>query len=604
MKLATLQAGQFVETGGYYTKGDAGAARYLIKAAQAADEYGDHTLANGTVAVLQILAVMDIRAFGVVGDGATSDADAFKLAIESKVEITIEDTLSVRIEKAIVVNANVMISGGGKILLDVVDIAIKINTGDFTSKNINYDGNGKSLAAVWVVNADTCEVTGGSFKNFDSDTWVQALIISNAENLLISGVSFTDLTCLSNGVIGDANGAVRAIYISGTIGAGLIDNCVFDNINNRDGVGALTWEDADAINTAPLGGTLAQNITVSNNLFNDCGKRAVKLVGNDNTTYYVDNNHIISTWIGTPDNIGEVGNGMYGAIDCFGGFNAITNNRLSGGVCGYFVVFSNELVNEIIIDGNSCDVERHEYANGSKTRAFLGSGVAVDCKATVTNNIVKGYQFGVENLGTEVAVTDNILTTWSTCVSVNATHAVVANNLLIQDAGSSSTTASGVSCPATLLSFAVTGNIIKGFQDGVNINGNSATRYGQVSSNVFQDLTRNGISDFSANPENHAITGNMANNSASNRTKNYGTSHEWRVNGLYAGSVTNIGWDVDVVGATSSTIANVASLLNTVNKREGKITQNTNTKALYVAAGSAPTDPWWLADGSASVTPA
>ena len=53
MKLASLKEGQFVETGGYYTKGDVGQAKYLIVAAQAADGYADHTLANGTVAVLQ-----------------------------------------------------------------------------------------------------------------------------------------------------------------------------------------------------------------------------------------------------------------------------------------------------------------------------------------------------------------------------------------------------------------------------------------------------------------------------------------------------------------------------------------------------------------------
>jgi hypothetical protein len=53
MKLATIKAGQYVETFGYYNKGDAGAARYLVVASQAADGYGDHTLANGTVAVLQ-----------------------------------------------------------------------------------------------------------------------------------------------------------------------------------------------------------------------------------------------------------------------------------------------------------------------------------------------------------------------------------------------------------------------------------------------------------------------------------------------------------------------------------------------------------------------
>ena len=54
LKLATLTTGQFVETGGYYTKGGGGAAKYLIVTPQAADGYGDHVLANGNVAVLQI----------------------------------------------------------------------------------------------------------------------------------------------------------------------------------------------------------------------------------------------------------------------------------------------------------------------------------------------------------------------------------------------------------------------------------------------------------------------------------------------------------------------------------------------------------------------
>tara|TARA_R110000765_G_C18916108_1_gene605397 strand:+ start:1 stop:1746 length:1746 start_codon:yes stop_codon:yes gene_type:complete len=51
MKLAVLKEGQFVETGGYYTKGDAGAARYLIKAAQPLAE-GDETLSDGQIAVI------------------------------------------------------------------------------------------------------------------------------------------------------------------------------------------------------------------------------------------------------------------------------------------------------------------------------------------------------------------------------------------------------------------------------------------------------------------------------------------------------------------------------------------------------------------------
>ena len=68
MKLASLKEGQFVETGGYYTKGDAGQAKYLIVAAQAADGYGDHTLANGTVAVLQVSDVVTPEQVGVISD--------------------------------------------------------------------------------------------------------------------------------------------------------------------------------------------------------------------------------------------------------------------------------------------------------------------------------------------------------------------------------------------------------------------------------------------------------------------------------------------------------------------------------------------------------
>ena len=74
MKLATLQAGQFVETGGYYVKGDAGQAKYLIVAAQAADGYGDHTLANGTIAVLQVGSVIELASFGVISNNAASSS--------------------------------------------------------------------------------------------------------------------------------------------------------------------------------------------------------------------------------------------------------------------------------------------------------------------------------------------------------------------------------------------------------------------------------------------------------------------------------------------------------------------------------------------------
>ena len=87
MKLATLQAGQFVETGGYYAKGDAGQARYLIKAAQAFDGYADHELVNGTIAVLQVGYSLDIRQVGAVIDGANNDTEAVKAAVATQAKV-------------------------------------------------------------------------------------------------------------------------------------------------------------------------------------------------------------------------------------------------------------------------------------------------------------------------------------------------------------------------------------------------------------------------------------------------------------------------------------------------------------------------------------
>jgi len=48
-----LAIGDSVKTDGYTTAGDGGGATYLVAASQAVDGYGDHALANGTVALLQ-----------------------------------------------------------------------------------------------------------------------------------------------------------------------------------------------------------------------------------------------------------------------------------------------------------------------------------------------------------------------------------------------------------------------------------------------------------------------------------------------------------------------------------------------------------------------
>ena len=68
---ALLVPGVNVQTQGYYSAGDGGGANYLIVSPQAADEFGDHTLVNGNIVVLQFNGSINILAFGA----STSNAD-------------------------------------------------------------------------------------------------------------------------------------------------------------------------------------------------------------------------------------------------------------------------------------------------------------------------------------------------------------------------------------------------------------------------------------------------------------------------------------------------------------------------------------------------
>jgi hypothetical protein len=56
------------------------------------------------------------------------------------------------------------------------------------------------------------------------------------------------------------------------------------------------------------------------------------------------------------------------------------------------------------------------------------------------------------------------------------------------------------------------------------------------------------------------------------------------------------------VAATA--IADVGNAVNTANKVQGKVVYDTTNNRLMVASGSAAAAPWYVADGSASVTPA
>lgn len=56
--------------------------------------------------------------------------------------------------------------------------------------------------------------------------------------------------------------------------------------------------------------------------------------------------------------------------------------------------------------------------------------------------------------------------------------------------------------------------------------------------------------------------------------------------------------------ATAAEIADVADALNTTGKAVGRPVWDATNNRLMVASGAAAASPWYVADGSASVTPA
>ena len=86
-KAAKNKPGQKIETKGYYTAGDGGAATYLVKTAAeyggTPDGYGDHYDAAGNVLVLQHNGTVDVKQFGVKGTGyPTDDSLAISAALD------------------------------------------------------------------------------------------------------------------------------------------------------------------------------------------------------------------------------------------------------------------------------------------------------------------------------------------------------------------------------------------------------------------------------------------------------------------------------------------------------------------------------------------
>jgi len=238
MLSASIPAGYLVTTRGYHAAGDGGLASYYVKTSSdfggTPDEYGDHTLANGTVAVLQS-AVMNIRKYGAKGDGATNDYTAIQAAIDAAESVNGQVFIPVgtyNFEAGLTITEAVTVVGEderGSILYKVGNFIGLTTTKGCTLRDFTLDSDGGVDASQGL------HITSATYRSRVSRLTISAQGSHGIEIFSSNLGTYEDLTILNNSGDGillngnatpDVNAAVfKNVDIRGNNGIGFnIDN--------------------------------------------------------------------------------------------------------------------------------------------------------------------------------------------------------------------------------------------------------------------------------------------------------------------------------------------------------------------------------------------
>lgn len=351
--------------------------------------------------------------------------------------------------------------------------------------------------------------TSGTRQHNTNTSTTRFVNMVNCFDAVVEGGSYSDITALGDGSVGNGQGAVRAIYATGDRHLGMVhvhSGTLFENIHTVSSEGMPIVEDADAVVVQNVG-AFKHDAWVDRCRFRNVGKRGLKSQANGDSLTMFTGNTVDSAWtVSNPDSM--TNNGMYAMVSAYGGNLVTRDNYVSGPIC-YF----EESVNCKSVS-SSGNVHVGGYVNGvvnNLTRPYHHTNISESflCFGNRRNSAVAGYASGAAAGAFDAIAAANSFTSRASSMEfVHARHLVVAANVLrATDSGGPS-----IRMHQSIGSFAGVGCVMTGFQDGYYFDASIPVAFSNaIVGNTF-DVSRNPVSNFAPFSAQHqATSGNMRN---------------------------------------------------------------------------------------------
>lgn len=487
---------------------------------------------------------------------------------------------------------------GGEIRFDHDDYGI-LTTGSVTLDGVlTMSGMDRAHRAVDMLGIGKFVkiMDGVHFENFFGAD--NCIVVRSIGSYNYIKASFNRIRCYEPAAGAAENiGILRAVYLGGPRAYSVFDNIRVTDCNNVDrDTGEITCHGADAIQ--------CQNgvhfIEFISGEFDNVGKRWLKLQGTAGSKAVIHSMTGRSAFVGTPDGIENVHNGMYACVSVYGGDLEIKSLTLREGSCLYAVSVGDAAAGRVLVNGLNYTPEYKKYVVGILTRTILVELNAVNTDLEWGSGFSKNTWNGVESFpnnprvnlhNVKMEVRRTAVETQSKELQVNNTNLVV-----IGPDGRWGIHATG----QTKQVFIQNNNIEGEFTSGILLSDRTDGLHGSISGNTAANVTSSVLTNYTPSHTTQLAIGTNFGPGTTN-TQQIATRHNFRnESGVDQVIISDSGVSFKPVQASSAVLGGSANRVN-LNKFPFQCVYNTTTQKLMVAQ----TDGTWVSvDGVDVITPA